>query len=159
VTVSIKYLNSDDSFSNQFTEYLTGIVVKLLEENGLSGGEVSVIIADNAVLQNLNRQYRNNDAPTDVLSFCYLEPDDQLAQAEKDFAVGDIYISVERAREQAEEAGHNLGKEITLLTVHGMLHLLGYDHGEETGARLMQNKERAVMSEFDSAVSGGETDA
>lgn len=158
MNVSIKYLNSDDSFSNQFTECLTGIVIKLLEENGLSGGEVSVIIADNAVLQNLNRQFRNNDTPTDVLSFCYLESNDRLARAENDFAVGDVYISVERAREQAKEAGHNLGREIALLAVHGVLHLLGYDHDEETEARLMQKKEDAVMLEFDRSISGEETD-
>ncbi len=159
MSIYIKYLNSDASFSDQFTGCLTDIIERLLEEYNLSGGEVAVVIADNVLLKGLNRQYRNTDTPTDVLSFSYLESADQPPREEKEFAVGDIYISVERASDQAKEAGHSLRQETALLVVHGMLHLLGFDHREENGAKVMREKERAVMSEYDHVISGGEMNA
>lgn len=109
--------------------------------------EVSVSFVDNEQIRELNAEYRNKDAATDVLSFP-LGEDDVYDLDEETGAceLGDIVISVERAMEQAQEYGHSLEREIGWLTVHSMLHLLGYDHetGEED-ARDMRRREETVL--------------
>ena len=89
--------------------------------------EVSVTFTDNKGIRELNAAHRNIDRPTDVLSFPLFEKED-LAEASDGDALGDIVISLERAREQANEYGHSFDREVAFLTVHSMLHLLGYDH-------------------------------
>jgi len=110
--------------------------------------EISVSFVDNEQIRALNAEYRNKDAATDVLSFPLGEAgvydlDEETGACE----LGDIVISVERAMEQAEQYGHSLEREIGWLTVHSMLHLLGYDHetGEED-ARDMRRREETVLS-------------
>ncbi|MFA7572918.1 MAG: rRNA maturation RNase YbeY, partial [Lutispora sp.] len=101
--------------------------------------EISISFVDNQEMQDLNKEYRNIDAPTDVLSFSMLEfeEDDEGFESdlndyiEEELPLGDIVISVERAIEQAGEYGHSKDREIAFLLVHGMLHLLGYDHEEK----------------------------
>lgn len=109
--------------------------------------EISVTFVDNAAIKELNAQYRGKDMPTDVLSFplgengVYDKNEDTGASL-----LGDIVISMEKAMEQAELYGHALQREVAFLTVHSMLHLLGYDH--ETGgleAVRMREKEEAVL--------------
>lgn len=87
--------------------------------------EVSVTLVDNAAIHVLNREQRGVDRPTDVLSFPLF--DDDFGDGEY-CALGDIVLSMERAAEQAKEYGHSLKREVAFLTVHSMLHLLGYDH-------------------------------
>ena len=89
--------------------------------------EVSVTLSDNEYIKKLNRKYRNKDSATDVLSFPLFEKE-ELSEATDGDALGDIVISLERAREQANEYGHSFEREVAFLTVHSMLHLLGYDH-------------------------------
>jgi probable rRNA maturation factor len=87
---------------------------------------LTIVLADDAQLQTLNRDYLGIDAPTDVLSFPAHEPDPESGN----IYLGDIIISLPQAKVQAQTAGHPLGTEIQLLVVHGMLHLMGYDHSE-----------------------------
>jgi probable rRNA maturation factor len=89
-------------------------------------GDISVVLADNPRLRELNREYLGIDAPTDVLSFPASETNPETGA----HYLGDILISVPRAEEQAQSAGHALEAEVQLLVVHGVLHLLGYDHAE-----------------------------
>jgi probable rRNA maturation factor len=89
-------------------------------------GDLSIVLTDDAQLQELNREYLGIDAPTDVLSFPASETDPETARR----YLGDILVSVPRAEEQARAAGHGLEAEVQLLAVHGTLHLLGYDHAE-----------------------------
>ncbi len=89
--------------------------------------EVSVTFTDNEGIRELNAAHRNIDRPTDVLSFPLFEKK-ELADASDGDALGDIVISLEKAREQANEYGHSFEREVAFLTVHSMLHLLGYDH-------------------------------
>jgi probable rRNA maturation factor len=117
----------------------------LLREYNLEQAEVGIILTDNAYLQRLNAAYRGLDKPTDVLSFGLMEPGQQPAGDEPEPALGDIYISLDLAAEQAAAAGHSLAREIMLLAVHGMLHLLGFDHAEPAEQKAMQEKERAVL--------------
>ena len=96
--------------------------------------EISLSFVTNEEIHQINRQFRNVDAPTDVLSFPQLtfeEGEEADVNENGEIVLGDIIISVERAKEQAEEYGHGLKREIAFLTVHSMLHLLGYDHMEK----------------------------
>ncbi len=95
--------------------------------------DLSIVISDNNELQRLNREFLGDDVPTDVLSFPSgeVDPDTQRLYA------GDIIISWEKANEQAQKSGHSLECEMTLLVVHGVLHLLGYDHAEEDEKQIM----------------------
>ncbi len=133
--------------------YLTGLTVlleKMLAEKGLKEGEVNLILCNDHLMQELNRDYRDKDRPTDVLSFSYLDQP-VAADAPEDLdAVGDIFISLERAALQAEDAGHSLEREVTLLAVHGMLHLFGYDHMQDADHQLMRARENELMKLFDS---------
>lgn len=89
--------------------------------------EVSVTYTDNEGIRELNAAHRNIDSPTDVLSFPLFEREELIEASDGD-ALGDIVISLEKAREQANEYGHSFEREVAFLTVHSMLHLLGYDH-------------------------------
>ena len=96
-------------------------------------GDLTIVLTDDAQLQELNREYLGIDAPTDVLSFPASETDPETARR----YLGDILISIPRAEEQASATGHVLEDEVQLLVVHGTLHLLGYDHaGAEEKARM-----------------------
>ena len=91
--------------------------------------EVSVTFVDNEEIREINRKFRNIDRATDVLSFPLFDEDGMDAHVEElDCMLGDIVLSLERAREQAAEFGHSFAREVAFLTVHSMLHLLGYDH-------------------------------
>jgi probable rRNA maturation factor len=105
--------------------------------------DLSIVLTDEARLQELNREYLGIDAPTDVLSFPASETDPQTGAP----YLGDILISVPRAQIQAEAAGHPLQSEIQLLVVHGVLHLLGYDHaGPEEKARMWKVQAQILES-------------
>lgn len=113
--------------------------------------EISVTFVDNAEIQTLNAQYRGKDMPTDVLSFPLGE--DGKYDVDQDTGaclLGDIVISMEKAMEQAELYGHPLQREVAFLTVHSMLHLLGYDHMDEGPQKAqMRAHEEAVIRAID----------
>jgi probable rRNA maturation factor len=102
---------------------------------------VSVSFVDNEFIHQMNRDYRHIDRPTDVISFAFLDgeadPLDLLKNNASPVCLGDIYISIEKARQQAEEYGHPLKRELQFLFVHGLLHLLGFDHMTEEDEKAM----------------------
>lgn len=111
-----------------------------------ANAEVSVMLVDDASIHSLNLQYRNVDRATDVLSFAMMEGEDFPELEDIDAVpLGDIVISLERAREQAEEYGHSFEREVAFLAVHGMCHLLGYDHQTESDRIQMREKEESVL--------------
>ena len=116
---------------------------------GLCDVELSILLCDDAFIHPLNRDYRGKDKPTDVLSFAMREEGDP-----NDPVLGDVIISIERAQEQALERGHSIGVELALLLVHGILHLLGYDHEEDDEAIVMEAKEKEILSMLDVEWSG-----
>lgn len=123
----------------------------LTTENFEKDAEVSVSFVTNKEIRSLNKSYRNKDTETDVLSFPLTNDDGtQEVNAETGFVLlGDVVISLETAVKQAEMYGHSLEREIGFLTVHSMLHLLGYDH--ETSPleeRIMREKEEAVLEKL-----------
>lgn len=111
---------------------------------GLTRLEISLVLCDNAEIQELNAEYREKDKPTDVLSFPAFEYDEEIYPSA---SLGDIVISTETALAQAEEYNHSLEREICFLLAHGMLHLLGYDHEiDETEEKLQFARQDEVMS-------------
>lgn len=111
--------------------------------------EVSVTFVDNEEIKKLNAQYRDKDVETDVLSFPMGENgvyDTNLRTGAK--ILGDVVISMEKARDQANEFGHSFEREVCYLSVHSMLHLLGYDHMEPKQKRVMRFKEENVMTQI-----------
>ncbi|WP_019553233.1 rRNA maturation RNase YbeY [Propionispira raffinosivorans] len=124
-------------------------IIKVGELYGLETAEVSVTLTDNVYIHELNMKYRNIDRPTDVLSFALNEGEEpDIVDGPSINMLGDIIVSVERATEQAAEYGHSIEREIAFLTVHGMLHLLGYDHMEEVDRAEMRKEEDYVMAKL-----------
>jgi len=109
--------------------------------------EVSLVLANDEYILALNREYRGIDCATDVLSFALNEGDEPIViDGPEEILLGDIIISIETATRQATEYGHSLERELAYLTVHGILHLLGYDHMTEEEKREMRHEEEYVLS-------------
>lgn len=133
------------------------VVEKVLEhEEWEDEVEVSVSFVDNEEMRSLNREYRGIDSTTDVLSFPMMEfSDEEFEEDEEDaeyieeeLPLGDIVISMEKAKEQAQEYGHSFEREFAFLLVHGMLHLLGYDHENEEDEKTMFEKQENILREM-----------
>jgi len=118
--------------------------------------EVSISFVNNEEIRSLNREYRGIDKATDVLSFPMLEfvdeelyeEDENTDYIDEEMALGDIVISMEKVLEQSEEYGHSFSRELAFLLVHGMLHLLGYDHEEEATDGEMFEKQEEILKEM-----------
>ncbi len=106
----------------------------------------NVIIVDNNYIHQLNKEYRGVDRPTDVISFA-LE-DNGSMETEFGRVLGDIYISIDKAREQAKEYGHSLKRELSFLSIHGFLHLLGYDHMDSEEEKEMFEIQELILNEY-----------
>ena len=117
-----------------------------LKEEGAAGAWLSATVADDDYVRALNRDYRGIDRPTDVLSFPMEEGADIVA--EPDGFLGDIVLSLPTAQGQAVEYGHSLLRELSFLTVHGALHLLGYDHLNEGEAAIMFAKQEEILTKM-----------
>ncbi len=109
-----------------------------------ASGELTIVMTDDAQLQQLNREYLGIDAPTDVLSF----PSDEIDPESGIHYLGDILISVPRAEQQARSAGHALEAEIQLLVVHGVLHLLGHDHARPDEKSRMWSAQSEILAKL-----------
>jgi probable rRNA maturation factor len=119
-------------------------ISRTLEGEDRAAGEVSVLLANDARIHELNRRYRGVDAPTDVLAFAMGEGEFTDLHPE---ILGDIVISVEKAEKQAESAGHNLMYELCLLAVHGTLHLLGFEDDTASSRARMRRRERKYLDD------------
>jgi len=121
-----------------------GIVTVIQMEQLSDNFEVSVSFVDNKEIREINREFRNIDSETDVLSF----PMDFEFDLDCDKPLGDVIISLEKALEQSNEFGHSFEREVLYLTVHSMYHLLGYDHIEEKDREIMREKEKNTMKKL-----------
>lgn len=125
----------NDNYGYSDYEYLNEVVLKTLEHEKAMNAYVSIVFVSESEIQDLNRVYRGKDAVTDVISFAFEDNENHLP---KDVRIlGDIYICIPRMKYQAEEYGHSEKRELSFLTVHGLLHLLGYDHMEKEEERVM----------------------
>ena len=116
-----------------------------LKREKLDNVEFNVIFVDSDTIHDINKTYRNVDRVTDVISFA-LEDNETIKLDHR--LLGDIYICIERAKEQAQEYGHSFKRELSFLTIHGLLHLLGYDHMEPEEEKVMFQKQEDILNEF-----------
>lgn len=117
----------------------------LMRLQGLpESAQLSVTFVDDAAIRELNREHRGIDRPTDVLSFPQFEPDEEIPEG-MPYMLGDLVVSLETARRQAEEYGHSEEREIAFLLVHGFLHLLGYDHETPEEEAEMRQEQRVLL--------------
>ena len=125
----------------------TALSVEKVSENV----EISIALVDDNYIQELNYQYRHLDMPTDVLSFAMRETVDEEDNLNfyKEELLGDIVISLQRAKMQAAEYGHSFEREVGFLVVHGILHLLGYDHELDEEKTVMRQKEEEILKTMD----------
>lgn len=151
MNVYINRLANDDPLTDQFIAGLERLVKSILVDFGHERAEVGIILTGDDHLQELNCRYRGLDAPTDVLAFSLaasLDAGEPPPAGDEIVLLGDVYISLNRAGEQARQVGHSLEYEVALLAVHGMLHLLGYDHDAEEEAKIMKAKEEEILRRF-----------
>jgi probable rRNA maturation factor len=157
MAVTLEWMDERDEGAHPAAETWIPLLERLLAETaeaeGVKHGVVSLTFTDDEGIRELNRRFRGVDRPTDVLSFPMREAgeDEFGAEAavdglEEEEPLGDIVISLPRALEQAEEYGHSAEREIGFLFVHGLLHLLGYDHDTEEREREMFARQEAVLA-------------
>ena len=151
-------MDGDDLMNNIYeifneTSYQLDEEIKDLEKllkftlkiENLDNVEFNVIFVDSETIHNINKTYRNVDRVTDVISFA-LEDNKTIELDHR--LLGDIYICIDKAREQASEYNHSFKRELSFLTIHGLLHLLGYDHMEENEEKVMFQKQEEILSSF-----------
>jgi probable rRNA maturation factor len=141
---------------NELEQHELEEVEKLLNyaaeaENVQAGSELSVTFVSNERIQEINREYRDKDQPTDVISFALEEMGEgelEVFGADIPRVLGDIIISIPRTREQAEEYNHSFMRELGFLSVHGFLHLLGYDHMNEQDEKIMFDRQKEILDGY-----------
>lgn len=162
MTVNIEY-ETEIELKLDYNKVINDVVEKAADyEKCPYEIEVNVVLTDNSVIHKVNKEYRQVDSPTDVLSFPmieYVAPADfeSLEEDMEEYAedyfnpdtgeliLGDIMISVEKVMEQADKYGHSQERELAFLTAHSMMHLFGYDHMEEEEAKIMEAKQSEVL--------------
>ncbi|NSL50291.1 rRNA maturation RNase YbeY [Calidifontibacillus erzurumensis] len=121
------------------------------KENVPNDAEVSITFVNNEEIQEINKIYRGKDQPTDVISFAMEEMGEgeiEIKGTDLPKMLGDIIISIPKAIEQAKEYSHSFMRELGFLSVHGFLHLLGYDHIEEDDEKIMFSKQKEILDEY-----------
>lgn len=150
--LNIDFLDETNELTNELMNQLEKLLsFAAVKEEVESESEVSVTIVTNEKIQEINRQYRGIDRPTDVISFALEEMGEgetEVKDCGMPRVLGDIIISFQKAEEQATEYGHSVKREIGFLAVHGFLHLLGYDHMEEAEEKIMFDRQRDILNEF-----------
>lgn len=142
--------------TNEVTEEAQQLVESILQfaarkENIENDTELSVTFVDNDRIREINKEYRHKDSATDVISFALEEMGEdevEIVGAEMPRMLGDIIISIERTKEQAEEYGHSFERELGFLALHGFLHLLGFDHMNEEDEKVMFTKQKEILEEY-----------
>lgn len=142
--MKIKY-EINDNFGVDFKfNYLKKVIKRTMKYENVTNAYFSIIFVDNDEIKKINKEYRNNDSVTDVISFAF---EDNEKIKSKIRVLGDIYICIPRMIEQAENYGHSIKRELSFLTVHGLLHLLGYDHMEKEEEKVMFDLQERILNE------------
>ncbi|QAA31732.1 rRNA maturation RNase YbeY [Clostridium manihotivorum] len=151
------------SLDKDFEKIIEDVIISALnEENVDRSCEISVIFVDNIAIKEINKETRNMDKETDVLSFPMLDyPKGKVYKDvyinynfdasffdEADLVLGDVVLSLEKAKEQSEEFNHSFTRECCYLVVHSILHLLGYDHMEEEEKSIMREREESILEKL-----------
>ena len=149
----ITYLNLEEN--NTYEKTVEKVLNKCFEEEGLLDSKLIITITFTTPedIRKINKKYRKIDKATDVLSFPMFEKNELDEKIKnKDFlyedVLGDIIISIEKVKEQAEEYGHSFERELSYMLVHGFYHLMGYDHIEEEDKKIMRPKEEKILNDL-----------
>ena len=150
--LTLDLIDQTESLSTENLEMIEKMLHHAAQSEGIeAGSELSVTFVNNEEIQQINHEYRGKNVPTDVISFAM----EELGEGEMAIEVegvprmlGDIIISVERAKEQAADYGHSEERELGFLAIHGFLHLLGYDHMEADEEKEMTEKQEAILQSF-----------
>ncbi|WP_144462885.1 rRNA maturation RNase YbeY [Siminovitchia fortis] len=153
MNLEIDFIDETDSVTEEQLRLLEELLKLAAEMENVEGGsELSVTFVTNESIKELNMAYRGKDSPTDVISFAM----EEMGEGETEIAgvenlprmLGDIVISIEMAEKQAEEYGHSYLRELGFLTVHGFLHLLGYDHMNDEDEKRMFKKQEDILKSY-----------
>jgi len=123
------------------------VLEKALKIEKIKNATFNIILVDNDYIHKINKEYRNIDRETDVITFA-LEDEDTVQLPNSDRVLGDIYISLDKAKSQSIEYGHSFERELCFLAVHGFYHLLGYDHQTKEEEEIMFKKQEEVLKEY-----------
>ena len=126
-------------------EQIKKLMELAIKYEGLGNVEFNIIIVDNEYIHKLNKEHRGIDRETDVITFALEDYEDVTYDDYR--LLGDIYISIDKAKSQAEEYGHSFLRELSFLAVHGFLHLLGYDHMNEEDEKIMFTRQEKILDE------------
>ncbi|QOR65572.1 rRNA maturation RNase YbeY [Cytobacillus suaedae] len=150
--LEIDFIDETQEVSEEHINTLTGLLNSAAITEGVEeGSELSITFVDNERIQEINRDYRDKDRPTDVISFALEEMGEgeiEIVGADMPRVLGDIIISIPKTKEQAEEYGHSFLRELGFLAVHGFLHLIGYDHEEQEEEEIMFSKQREILDAY-----------
>lgn len=136
----------NDNYKVDFKyDYLHRVIKRTLKHEKVKNAFFSIIFVDEKEIQKINKEYRKIDKVTDVISFAF--EDNNSLQYNDIRVLGDIYICIPRMIEQAHDYGHSLKRELSFLTVHGLLHLLGYDHMKKEDEEIMFAKQELILDE------------
>ena len=129
-------------------ETVEKVLLSAIKKEQLEDVTFNLIIVDNQYIHEINKTYRGIDRETDVITFALEDEDSIIVPEDVVRNLGDIYISIDKARSQAEEYGHGLLRELSFLAVHGFYHLLGYDHMNPEDEKVMFEKQEEVLEEY-----------
>ena len=145
MNIDFVFDNEVENFENNYEQDFTAIIEQALKTLGIEDDvEVSCVLVDDERIHEINREHRHIDRSTDVISFA-MEDNDQFYVEGMPRTLGDIFISVDHAKKQAEEYGHSLRREMCFLFTHGILHLLGYDHMTKEDEKIMFTKQKEIL--------------
>lgn len=150
--MEIDFQDNTNSIPENHIELVQGLLkLAAKKENVSEQAEVSVTFVTNEEIQSINRDYRHIDKATDVISFALeetVEGETEIVGEDVPVVLGDIIISIEKAKEQAEDYNHSFERELGFLAVHGFLHLLGYDHMTKEDEKEMFQKQEDILGEY-----------
>ena len=148
MNIDFVFDNEVENFENNYEQDFTAIIEQALKTLGIEDDvEVSCVLVDDERIHEINREYRHIDRSTDVISFA-MEDNDQFYVEGMPRTLGDIFISVDHAKKQAEEYGHSLRREMCFLFTHGILHLLGYDHMKKEDEEVMFKLQEEILDSY-----------
>ena len=145
--MEIGIFNETDENLDKDINKLHSLLEDFCKREGLNNTEFNIIIVNEDKIHEINKTYRGIDRPTDVISFA-LEDDDTVISPKDIRILGDIYICLDKVHSQSKEYGHSFEREFTFLAIHGLLHLLGYDHMNEKDEEKMFSKQEEVLSYY-----------
>ena len=151
MSLTIDYNNEEELLDPSYFETLDALLNHAANKLEIGEAELSLTFVDNETIQEINHQYRNKNQPTDVISFALEETGEgevEIIGDELPRVLGDIIISIPKVKEQAEEHGHSFERELGFLAIHGLLHLLGYDHMTKADEEEMFSLQEELLTSF-----------